>query len=188
MKKKYILLLAFCIVITLFGVIYKDKIVKKDVTYLEAIDEVFSRSINGMSVIIVKVPTLNAKNGDILRSTAANKENNFSADSEDGVLLWEAKQLFLNIKDLEAIREVMSQQLEKESKGYYIVQTAQDYDGDRKIGLHHLTLFIDADNYHIYVPQNYDESNPISIEPTLYIEYKSNEITKKLINDIIKQN
>lgn len=185
MKKSIVIVLIFSIAAALFGAFYNKRLVKKELTYIEAIEEVFGRDINGMSVVVGRVPSLKISGGYILSSASGNRENNFSADNEEGVTLWEAKQLFLNIRELTAVREGLPQVLTPEAKEYYFVQTSQDYYGEKTTGVYHLGLFVDSSNYHVYLPKNYDESNELLNSPTVYVEYESNEITKKLINDII---
>jgi hypothetical protein len=186
LKKSIIIVLAFSIAAALFGALYNKRLVKEDLTYIEAIEEVFGRDISGMSVVVGRLPGLKFSEGYILNSASGNRENNFSADNEDGVTLWEAKQLFLNIKELIAVREGLPQVLAPEAKEYYFVQTSQDYYGEETTGIYYLGLFVDSTNYHIYIPKNSDASNELLKSPTVYVEYEPNEITKKLINDIIR--
>lgn len=188
MKKKQLLGIAFTLIIILFSSIYINRVYKKPLTYINAIDKVYSSKINGMVFNIFKTNNLYGRDSEILFVEGGNRENNFSANSKEGVKLWETKQLFLSIKSLKALREGLPEMLEPQETDYYIIQTNQDFYGkDAAKGIYYLALYVNPQNYHIYMPKDYYEPNKLQNSITEYIEYEPNEITKKLINDIITQ-
>jgi hypothetical protein len=186
MKKKQLLGIAFASIIILLGSIYINRVYKKPLTYINAIDKVYSSKINGMVFNIFKTNNLYGRNAEILLVGGGNKDNNFSANSKEGVKLWETKQLFLSIKSLKALREGFPEMLETQETEYYIIRTNQDFYGrDAAQGIFYLALCVNPQNYHIYMPKAYYEPDKLPNITTEYIEYEPNEITKKLINDII---
>jgi hypothetical protein len=187
-KKKQLLGIVFTFIIILFSSTYIIREYKKPLTYVSAIDKVYSSNINGMVFNIFKTSNLHGRNAEILFVGGGNKENNFSDNSEEGVKLWETKQLFLNIKSLKILREGLPEVLEPQETAYYIIQTNQDFYGkDADKGIYYLALYVNPQNYHIYMPKDYCEPNKLLNFTTEYIEYEPNEIIKKLINDIIIQ-
>lgn len=188
MRKKQLLGIAFISIIILFSSIYSNWVYKKPLTYINTIDKVYSSNISGMVFIISKTKNLYGRNAEILFAGGGNKENNFSANSKEGVKLWETKQLFLSIKSLKALREGLPEILEPQETVYYMIQTNQDFYGrDANQDIYSLALYVNPQNSHIYIPKGYYEPNKLLNLTTEYIEYEPNEITKKLINDIITQ-
>lgn len=190
MKKKRVLEIAIALSIFVLGLtyIYINKAYKTPVTYINTIDKVYNSNIGGMAVCIFKTYNLYSRDAELIFAATGNKDNNFSADSKEGVKLWEAKQLFLNIKDLKVVKEGLPQMLQSEETVNYIIQTNQEfYVKDVSKGVYYLELYVNSENYHIYLPKNYYEPNELLNLTTKYVEYEPNEITKKLINDIIAQ-
>jgi hypothetical protein len=187
-RKKQLLGIAVTSIIILFSSIYINRVYKKPLTYINAIDKVYSSNINGMVFNIFKANNLYGRNAEILFVGGGNKENNFSANSKEGVKLWETKQLFLSIKSLKALRDGLPEILGPQETVYYIIQTNQDFYGrDATQGIYNLALYVNPQNSHIYMPKGYYEPNKLLNLTTEYIEYEPNEITKKLIKDIITQ-
>jgi hypothetical protein len=188
LKKKQLPGIAVISIIILLGSIYVYRINKKPLTYINAINKVYSSNISGMVFNIFKTNNLYGRNEEIIFVGGGNKENNFSADSKEGVKLWETKQLFLSIENLKVLRKGMPEILEPHDTVYYMIQTNQDFYGrDSDLGIYSLALFVNPENYHIYLPRDYYEPIKLRNLTTEYIEYESNEIVKKLINDIITQ-
>lgn len=188
MRKKQLLGISFISIIILTGSVYINRVYKKPLTYINAIDKVYSSNINGMVFSIFKTSNLYGGNAEILFVGGGNKENNFSANSKEGVKLWETKQLFLSIKSLKILKGGMPEILEPQETVYYIIQTNHDFYGnDAAQGIYYLALYVNPQNYHIYMPKDYYEPSKLLNSITEYIEYEPNEITKKLINDIITQ-
>jgi hypothetical protein len=172
----------------MFSSIYINRVYKKPLTYINAIDKVYSSKIDGMVFSIFKTSNLYGRNAKILFTGGGNKENNFSVNSKEGVKLWETKQLFLSIKGLKILREGIPDILEPQETAYYMIQTNQDFYGKDDVqGIYYLALYVNTQNYHIYMPKGYYEPNKLLNLTTEYIEYEPNDITKKLINDIITQ-
>jgi hypothetical protein len=189
-KKKHALVTAIALLIVIFNLTYTyiNKTYNKPLTYINAIDRVYNSNIKGMAVLLFKTDNLYGRNAEIILSAAGNKDDNFSANSKEGVKLWEAKQLFLNIKSLKVVKKGLPEILQPQETVNYIIQTNQDFYGKDAIkGIYYLSLYVNSKNYHIYIPQNYYEPNKLLNLTTEYVEYEPNEITKKLVNDIIAQ-
>jgi hypothetical protein len=188
LHKKQLLGVSFIFMIILLSSIYINKEHQKPLTYINAIDKVYSNNISGMVVSVFKASNLYGKNAEVLLVGSGNKENNFSANSKEGVKLWETKQLLLSIKSLKILREGLPGILEPRETSYYIIQTNQGFYGkDAAQTINYLAIYVNPQNYHIYMPKDYYEPNKLLSLTTEYIEYEPNEITKKLINDIITQ-
>lgn len=188
MKRNYALGLAFILIVVFAVAIYFNRAGKKTLSYIKAIDKVYNSKMSGMALIGLRTSNLYGTDAEIIFSETGTMDNNFSANSEVGVKLWEAKQLSLNIKNLKVLNEALPEFFEKLGNEYYIIQTNHAYYGkDAANGLYYLTLFVNSKDYHIYVPKDYYEPNKLLNSSTVYIEYEPNEIVKKLVNDIIKQ-
>lgn len=186
MKKKQLLGILLVFIAVLLSYIYINKVHKKPLTYMNAIDKVYSSNIDGMVFNIFRTSNLYGRKAEILFVGGGNKENNFSANSKEGVKLWETKQLFSSIKNLKILRKDLPEILEPQVNEYYIIQTNQDFYGkDANQGIWQLALYVNPKNYHIYIPKDYYEPSKLQELTTVYIEYEPNEITKKLITDII---
>ena len=140
-----------------------------------------------MAVGVSKSNNFYGRNDELLFTETGNKENNFSANTEGGVKLWESKQLFLSIKNLTVLREGLPEILEPLETECYLILTNHDYYGkDATFGIRYLALYVNSENYHIYLPKDYYEPNKLQNHPTVYLEYEPNEITRRLIDDIIQ--
>lgn len=189
MKKRYLIGLSIILIIIIGGITFINRAQKKPLTYMNAIEKVYNSNIRGMAVGVSRADNFYRKNEELLLTEAGSKENNFSTDSQSQVKLWEAKQLFLNIKDLKLLREGVPEILAPQNTEYYLILTNQDYDGkDTKLNIYYLELYVNSKNYHIYLPKDYIEPDKLLNTPAVYMEYEPNEITKKLINDIIAIN
>jgi hypothetical protein len=189
-KKKHVLESAIILLIIILGLtyIYINRSHKDTLTYINAIDNVYDSNINGMVVSIIKTNNLYGRNAELISTVGGNKDNNFSANNKEGVKLWEAKQLFLSVKSLKVVRKGLPEILQPEEISNYIIQTNQDFYGkDATKGIYYLALYINSKNYHIYIPKSYYEPSKLLNVTTEYVEYEPNEITKKLVNDIIAQ-
>jgi hypothetical protein len=189
-KKKYVLGIVIALLIIILGLTYINiiKAYKTPLTYIIAIDKVYNSNINGMAVGLLKANNLNGKDAELIFTAAGNKDDNFSANIKEGVKLWEAKQLFLSIKSLKVVKEGLPEILQPQETVNYIIQTNQDFYGrDATKGIYYLALYVNSKNYHIYIPKDYYEPNKLLNLTTEYVEYEPNEITKKLVNDIIAQ-
>ena len=190
MKKKRVLQTVIVIssFILCLTFMYINKKYMTPVTYIDVIDEVYNSNINGMSILIFKTDNLSGRDAELIFSASGNKDNNFSANSKDGIKLSEAKQLFLNIKSLKVVKEGLPEMLQSEKTVNYIIQTNQEFYGkDVSKGVYSLSLYINSENYHIYLPKNYYEADKLLNLTTQYVEYEPNETIKNLINDIISQ-
>lgn len=185
MKKMSVIRLLCFIGILIFGWYFYKGIAseKNAVNYLKAIDKVYNSDIIGMSLVVLKSSDLHGKDVEIHLSAVGNKENNFSNDSEEGVRLWAAKQLFSSIKSLKVVREGSPELLEPKENEYYMIHTNHDF----SVGSHiyYLSLFVNPKNYHIYLPKEYYEPQKLIDFSAIYVEYEPNEVTKKLIDDIV---
>jgi hypothetical protein len=187
-KKKQLLGILLVLLAVLLSYIYINKIHRKPLTYINAIDKVYSSNINGMVFNIFRTNNLYGRKAEILFVGGGTKENDFSAYSKEGVKLWETKQLFSSIKNLKTLRVELPEKFEPQQNGYYMIQTNQDFYGkDDNQGIWQLALYVNPKNYHIYIPKDYYEPSKLQEITTEYIEYESNEITKKLITDIITE-
>jgi hypothetical protein len=187
MKRRYALGLALILTIALNVYNYRAKADEKPIDYLKAIDIIYNADIIGMSVVAGKTSGLSIYDVYTFLGEAANRADKFSADTQAGVKLWEGKQLFLSIKDLKVLREGPPAAFEKPGSEYYLVQTNQDFDGRKApTGLHHLILFVNTENYRIYRPKTYYPYK-LPDSSTRFVEYEGNEITKKLVNDLVKR-
>ena len=189
MKKRYSLGIVLISIIILCGLFFINRVHKKPLTYINAIDKVYNSNMRGMALGVCKSNNFYRRNEEILFSETGNKKNNFSANSKGGVKLWETRQLFLSIKNLKVLREGMPEILEPQETEYYLILTNHDYDGkDSTLGIYYLALYVNSKNYHLYLPKGYYEPSKLLNLSTVYVEYEPNEITKKLINDIIAIN
>lgn len=187
-KKRYTLGLVLVLIVIVFGMIYINGLDKKQLSNIEAINKIYSRNISGMGLGVGRTSNLHGRDIYDFISETGNKDNNFSADSQGGVRLSAARQLFSSIKNLKVLNEALPEFFEKPGNEYYTIQTHYDYYGkDTTGGLYYLTLFVNTNNYHIYISKDYYEPNKLLKLSTIYVEYEPNEITKKLVNDIVKK-
>jgi hypothetical protein len=191
MKSKNIVLLLFIAVVLIVTIFVANKYngpssEKGKMLYTEAINKVYQSNITGMAVVVCKTSNLSGNDAAIFLSAAGNKDNGFSANNAEGVKIWSAKQLFMQIQNLKALREGSSDTIGKGPAEYYIIQTNNDYLG-KQTEIRYLDLFVNPDNYHIFMPKDYYEPDKLKDINTTYVEYEPNEITKMLIDNILKQ-
>lgn len=184
--KKYYFIWIIIIIMVSFIVLLNSKTVRNEpLSYKQAIDKVYANKISGMALSVCKAVDLTGKNEEFFFSETGNINNNFSEDSEAGVKLWEAKELFSSIDGLKIISEGLPG-VYGQGKKYYIIQTRYDFFGkDVTNEIYRLKVFVDIDNYHLFIPKYYNDSTKLPSSSTVYVEYKPNEIVKKLVKDII---
>ncbi|ERI92742.1 hypothetical protein HMPREF1982_02149 [Clostridiales bacterium oral taxon 876 str. F0540] len=189
MKKKHALKIVIALLIIILGLIYinVNREYKPALTYIDAIEKVYNSNIHGMSIGVFKTEDLYDENVEIIYTATGDKYNNFSENSKEGVKIWEVKQLFLNIKSLKVVKEGLPKIPKSQDMVNYIIESNQDFSGkDTDKGIYHLTVYVNSKNYHIYIPHYYESNNSLN-QVAEYVEYEPNEITKKLVNDIISQ-
>jgi hypothetical protein len=192
LKKSNVFGVLCVLVVVLIGwLVYSNKIVvqRNPMSYLEAIDKVFSSNISDMSVVVYKTTNLQGSDSDIYKVAAiGNKADNFSANTKEGVKLWSTKQLFLSLKDLN-MHTGTPGMFEAKVNDYYIIHINQVNETGKanQTGISELYLFVDPKTNHIYIPENYYDSNKLRTVGTPYIKFEPNEITKKLINDVLEK-
>lgn len=187
-KKNFVLLICFVLIIVSSGLYCFNKfyLENRPLNYIQAIDKVYSSNLEGMSVIVCKSTDLHGIDAKPYNLAAGNIKDNFSENTKDGVRLWSAKQLFLSVKTLKVVKNGMPDILSPKEKEYFVIQTCHDYLGKDQNKINYLNMFVDAANYHIFIPKEYYEPNVLINSSVEYIEYEPNEIIKNLIDDLIK--
>lgn len=187
-KKNSVLLICFVLIIVSSGLYCFNKfyLEKRPLSYIQAIDKVYNSNLDGMSVLICKSTNLHGSDARPYNTAAGNRKDNFSANSRDGVTLWSAKQIFLSAKTLKVLRSGSPDILSPKENDFYVIQTFQDYYGKRQNNIHYLNMFVNPNNYHIFIPKEYYEPDVLMNSSVEYIEYQPNEIIKNLIDDLIK--
>lgn len=158
----------------------------KRVEYLKVIDKVFRYDFSGMAVVISKSSNLHGRDSESYYISTGSKENNFSANTDDGNRLSSAKELFLNLKNMKVIKEGITDTFNIAENNYYLVQINLDYFGKKRTDVYYLDAFVNSENYHIYIPKDYCEPIQLLNNSVIFVEYEPDTGTKELIDNIIK--
>lgn len=157
----------------------------KRVVYLKVIDKVFRYDFSGMALVISKSSNLHGRESEPYYVSTGSKENNFSANTDDGNRLSSAKELFLNLKNLRVIKEDLTDSFNTTENKYYLIQINLDYLGKKRTDVYYLDIFVNSENYHIYIPKNYYEPIQLLNNSIIFVEYEPDARTKELIDSII---
>lgn len=155
-------------------------------TSLNAIETVYSSKIEGIALTVCKTHDLHANNAEPYYIVTGSKEDDFSKNSSDGVKLWAAKQMFLSFESLKAIKNDFPEGIIKGTRDLYLLQTNQDFADKKEHDIKYVYAFVNASNYHVFVPDNYCEPKDLFNYSGKYIEYEPTEITKTLIDLILE--
>ena len=190
MKNKKVVLEIFVIILIIIGCFivlhFYNNSSKKSITCLKAIENVYSSEIAGIALTICKTTDLRASIADPYYVVTGCKEDNFSTNSRDGVKLWAAKQMFLSLGGLKVIKDDYAEGLIKGNADLYLIQTNQDFADKKEHEIRYIYMFLNASNYHVFIPKNYCEPKDLINYSDKYIEYEPNEITKTLIDLILE--
>ncbi len=190
MKNKKVVLEIFITILIIIGCItalhFYNNSNMKSITCLNAIENVYSSEIEGIALTIGKIADLRASNVEPYNIATGNKEENFSANSSDGVKLWAAKQMFLSLGSLKVIKNDFPEGLIKGVGDLYLIQTNQDFADKKEHDIKCIYAFVKASNYHVFIPENYCEPQELINYSGKYIEYEPNEITKTLFDLILE--
>ncbi len=190
-KKRIIFSILTLILILLVRNLYKNGYTKviwgnKRIEYLKVIDKVFRYDFSGMAVVISKSSNLHGRDSEYYYVSTGSKENNFSANTDDGNRLSSAKELFLNLKNMRVIKEGLTETFNITENNYYLIQINLDYFGKKRTDVYCLDVFVNSENYHIYLPKNYCEPLKLLDNSVVFVEYEPDIRTKELIDSIIK--
>ena len=190
MKNKKVVLEIFVIILIIIGcfivLYFYNNSNKKSITCLNAIEDVYSSEIQGTAVTIYKTTDLHANNAEPYNMAVGNKEDNFSSNKRDGVKLWAAKQMFLILGSLKVIKDDYAEGLIKGNKNLYLIQANQDFADKKEHEIRYIYMFLNASNYHVFIPKNYCEPKDLINYSDKYLEYEPNEITRTLIDLILE--
>ena len=190
MKNKKVVLEIFVIILIIIGCFivlhFYNNSNKKSITYLNAIETVYGSEVKGMALTIGKTTDLHANNVEPYNTALGSIEDNFSSNSRDGVKLWAAKQMFLSLGSLKVIKDDYAEGLINGKADLYLIQTNQDFADKKEHEIRYIYMFLNASNYHVFIPNNYCEPKDLINYSDKYIEYEPNEITRTLISLILE--
>lgn len=157
----------------------------KRVNYLKVIDRVLKYDFSSIALVIYKVPNLYGRDIENYYASAGNKEDNFYENTPDGNRLRSAKELFLNLKNLKVIKERITDISDSADRKYHLIQINLDYADKKRTDVYYLNLFINVENYHVYIAKDYYEPSKLLNNSIIFVEYEPDQKTKDLIHKII---
>lgn len=154
------------------------------IPYLDAIDELCSRDIDAMSLMVDNVSDLDYSDHRVHVVETGGKDDNFRASTYDGVKLWSAVELFQHIDHLEVVRTDPFNFYLGEESNYWHVRINTDFEENNVSTISVLHMFIRKSNYNIILPESYLFPEVID-ESMNYVEYKSDAIVEELVDNLL---